>query len=286
MKKYCKVFLLLLGFGLVLGNCKDGKEKCQDVNNPDCENYNPCNNYVPTSADFTIQEALVIEYNKATNQNISCDTVIMGPDVFFTAKQDFDTYTWRILGDSEFIKTGKQMKLWFQRPMNLQVQLIGKRSPRPSCNPNVDGIDTFTRRLVVVRDTQSPLVGEFRGVDNSLPSVLYNIKYTATPDPGDPNFFTRTFTNFPNGCPYNHFESSHRIQVSYKLLRLIYFEKLVGGNEPEDPNAYLIVTNCQSPTGWMVADGDQITIDYQIIEDFRKKPLVFFNRQFKGIRIK
>ncbi|TAE83244.1 MAG: hypothetical protein EAY81_08655 [Bacteroidetes bacterium] len=283
MRNYCKIFLLLFGFAWALGSCKDGKENCQDANNPECENYNPCNNYVPTSADFTIQEELVIEYNKATNQNISCDTVIIGSDVFFTAKQDFDAYTWRILGDSEFIKTDKQMKLWFPRPMNLQVQLIGKRSPRPSCNPNDDGIDTFTRRLVVVRDAQSPLVGEFRGADNSLPSVLYNIKLRAIPDPGEPDFFTRTFTNFPNGCASDHFMHSRSILFSYKILYLQYFERRV---QDPDPNAYIIVTNCQSPTGWMVAEGNQVTINYQIIEDHNKKPLVFLNRQFKGTRIK
>ncbi|TAE83245.1 MAG: hypothetical protein EAY81_08660, partial [Bacteroidetes bacterium] len=61
---------MLLVFAWALGSCKDGKENCQDANNPECENYNPCNNYVPTSADFTIQEELVIEYNKAINQNI------------------------------------------------------------------------------------------------------------------------------------------------------------------------------------------------------------------------
>jgi hypothetical protein len=58
MRNYCNVFFLLLVFAWALGSCKDGKENCQDANNPDCENYNPCLNAKETSAEFTMEERI------------------------------------------------------------------------------------------------------------------------------------------------------------------------------------------------------------------------------------
>ena len=251
-------------------SCKE-KEPCQEPRNPECENYNPCIDFVKTSADFTIQEDLVMEYNTQTGQNISCDTVLAGNDVYFTAKQNFESYTWRIIGDPNFERTGKQFKIWFDRPMNLQVQLIGKRKPNIQCDPFDTGIDTFTRRLVVFYSDKSLLVGTFEGIEISEPNNSFSFTISAKTSQTDPDFnYSWHTSNFPNGCGFDLIESdaSKLPFPSYKLMYIDLWN----------------TSSCQSPTGWFMAEGNKMIVNYTIKHDWRAEPVVYVKKQFIGQR--
>jgi hypothetical protein len=269
MKNTLQIILLLglLQLAIYLQGCRE-KELCQDPRNSECENYNPCIDFKKTSADFTIQEELVVEYNKLMKQNISCDTVLAGSDVFFTAKQNFDSYTWRIVGDPNFERTGKQFKIWFDRPMNLRVQLIGKRKPNLQCDPFDTGMDTFTRTLVVLYSDKSLLNGTFEGVEISEPDNLFSFTISATQlEPGF-NYTWRT-SNFPNSCSYDLVACFSKLPLSsYKLMYTDCGRTVEFG----------------APICWFMVEGDRMIVDYSIIQNGRIDPRVSINKQFIGKR--
>jgi len=265
---YYLSMLFILICSMALQSCKD--DECQDPRNPDCDNYNPCINFEKTSADFYTQESLVFDYNKAFKQNMSCDTVLAGNDVYFIAKQNFDSYTWRIIGDPNFERTGKQFKIWFDRPMTLQVQLIGKRKPNLQCDPFDTGIDTFTRRLVVVYSDKSLLNGTFEGIEISEPNNPFSFTISVTQL--EPGFvYAWRASNFPNGCNIDVIENNSSKLSSLSSYKLMYID-------------LYNITSCKSPTGWFMVEGDKMVVNYTIKRDWREDPVFYIKKQFIGTR--
>jgi hypothetical protein len=93
--------------------------------------------------------------------------------------------------------------------MNLQIQLSGKRKPNLQCDPFDKGIDTFTRRLVVVCSDKSLLIGTFTGSELSEPNTPFSFTISATTSQTDPDFnYTWRTSNFANGCSYDLAENN------------------------------------------------------------------------------
>jgi hypothetical protein len=262
-------YILWFCFILLLNGCRK-----------DIAPTNPCERFQKTSAEFVIQEELVMEYNKETGQNISCDTVLAGYDVYFTALQDFDSYTWRVVGDPVFVRTGKQFKIWFDEPMVLQIQLIARRKPNLHCDPYDTGIDTFTRQLVVLYSDKSLIVGTFEGYEVSKPNDRYTFSVTATKIPDASYDYTWQTVNFPNGCRFDLVESNinRKPLCAYKMMYVsLHF------NHPGQP--VMAISNvCGSPKGWFIANGNDIEVTYTTIRNPDEKPLVFISNKFVGIR--
>lgn len=130
-----KLQLLIIIF--VLQACKD---KCSDSTNPECENYNPCNGKVKTSAYFIIEESLGEHW-------VECDTIIgvgNASTVRFSALQDADSFIW-ILG-SEKIHSKSFLRMNFPQKQRIPVTLIViNKYPDVNCYPSDDGCDTFSR---------------------------------------------------------------------------------------------------------------------------------------------
>jgi hypothetical protein len=43
-------------------------------------------------------------------------------------------------------------------------------------------------------------------------------------------------------------------------------------------------SSCQSPTGWFMAEGNKMIVNYTIKHDWRAEPVVYVKKQFIGTR--
>ncbi|MCX6185680.1 MAG: hypothetical protein NTU43_01625 [Bacteroidetes bacterium] len=142
--KYKLPFFCLLIISILLINACNKDEK-----------KNPCAGYIRPQAGFTIQDDARITYGKETGIVLSTDTVYSQSDIMFTSLLDYDTYQWRVVGDPDFVKTTKSFKLIFKANFSIDMQLIGKRKPNTTCDPDDDGIDTIVRSIVVLNSDSS-----------------------------------------------------------------------------------------------------------------------------------
>lgn len=174
------LFLLLLSSSLLLLTLNSCKDECQDPRNPDCENYNPCIDAMPTSAAFTIKEADYLEMISPNLADFLMDTdSCYGRSIYFEAIQaDADSFIWQI-GTEPEPRYGKQVNVVFPdnlRGTNFNVRLIVKRKPNTRCFPTDDGVDTLIRRFYFVRFNE-PLSweGTYYGSDDDKPDSMYSI---------------------------------------------------------------------------------------------------------------
>lgn len=138
-----KVALIMFVVTLFLGinSCKD---KCYDLTDMGCENYDPCYGKKETSAYFIVEESLGEHW-------IECDTIIGRGNVSavrFTALQDADSFIWTL--GSETIHSKSFIRQSFPPNEHIPVSLIViNKNPNTKCHPLDDGRDTFNRMLYV-----------------------------------------------------------------------------------------------------------------------------------------
>ncbi len=136
-------------------SCKD-ECPCIDETNPKCDNYNPCWNKKPVSADFEIsQQARIIYPSYVGNWH---------PDIKFfrdligfkpTGFNKDDTtvkYTWllgsEVIHDFMFVRDFVDTKQTGEK--NIPITLIVEREPNIDCFPLDDGKDTVVKYIKLV----------------------------------------------------------------------------------------------------------------------------------------
>jgi hypothetical protein len=169
MKNILKLYGTIALVALLFGSCHKNPE-------PD-----PCKDYKPFSADFTMTE-IIKGYQ--LSETIESDTVSEGDLVTFSAKQDLDKYEWKIGEDPRTWNT-KTVSLSFYgypdnyilKPLTINITLKGKRAKKDIdnvCTTNIKEEGSITRKLVVMPLTTKPaILGKYEGFELSNPDKKF-----------------------------------------------------------------------------------------------------------------
>lgn len=231
----------------------------------------PCKDKTPASARFKIGERI---YNYSSGNIAETDTVIVSDTVLneqkivFEAKDENDSYEWRI-GEDTKILTGKKVTLSFSAvsggfalPYTLSVRLIAKKKPDTLCFPKDDGVDTVTQKFTIIERNKNPIIGNYEGYLKSNPTDIFivNISYqqTVTDDFGNLYSTLPTFlvSNFVKGCN-NHvwWWAACNMSFGYRSINF--------GNNSHGSEAA-----CKRIAGWIFIDKKGIIqIPYYTLSD-------------------
>ncbi len=258
-----KNLLLLLALsGLIVWQ---GCKRCDDPTNPECENYDPCWNSQPVSANFVIGQTFTNRYHPTLKDTfLVVDTVLEGqPMTEFQGPEGYDRYEWTIGQDNRTF-TDQTVYLFFVDPEpRLRIQLIVEREPDTACFPGEDGRDTAVQYLTVVPRNQPAIRGSYRGVLASAPNDSFEVSIGPLPQyPNEPPNF---LFNINPGCIPESFGASGGL--GYKVLSL---------NVMDD----YVTPICDGVVAWCFLDSTNrfIHIDYKTREPYHRD-------QFQGIKI-
>lgn len=239
------------------------QEPCFDPENPECENYDPCFGLSGTSADFEMFECIKCNYPDSLMRKTDTSR---GGYVYFEAKEDLDTYTWKVGSDSRTF-TEKRFRLLFTDFKGpVPVQLIGTKQVNPSCFPEDNGIDTINKTLFitgVLPDSLTPITGVFEGYDEDQPDSIYKIEHRMSEVT-----WTYGLDHFPKGCdrPENW------------LIGTVFGHNAFRINNRNSE----YFPECGHPTGYgdLQADRKTLIIHYQVTENNRR-----VDKKFIGTKI-
>jgi len=176
----------MLIFGLGMGSCC--KEECQDPQNPECGNYDPCWGKKPVTADFIFGRTTATpEPINGVDYPICEDTIFnsggvnrkgfdYGIGLKFQAIENGAKYTWKLgseiissrVFDRNFITAG---------PGVYQATLIVEKTPDAACFPLDDGKDTITRKFTLMPHYQLPIMGKYKVLfEGSKDSTMIEIQ--------------------------------------------------------------------------------------------------------------
>jgi hypothetical protein len=182
-KSFKYLIILLAGMALVLNSCKEDCPSCQDPTNPDCDNYDPCWNKQPVTADFEISQQPVTfypDYIGDWHPDLKFFRSLIGfRPVNFIEGDTSVKYTW-LLGsevvhdyylERDFSDTEQSGE------NNIRITLIVEKEPDLDCFPLDDGKDTITKYIQLVENACEFLTfGDFKVLfegdrDSTLVSV-------------------------------------------------------------------------------------------------------------------
>lgn len=125
------------------------RKECMDYKDPECENYNPCWDAEEVNAGFKVFEtySFPVPYSEKWYNIYETDT--FHNIAIFKADCDDCEYTWLI--GSGIYNTREVYLRFFSLPALSQVEitLIVKKSPNKKCFPNDDGVDTFSKIVMI-----------------------------------------------------------------------------------------------------------------------------------------
>ena len=159
------------------------------------------------------------------------DTMVGSPYVFFNSKTEYDSYTWKV-GTDPRTWTTRKFELQFQNYFGtVDIVLVGRRRPRPECQPNDTGIDSFKRRITILPRNSAPIFGRFMGNIIEAPSSQPFEIYVTNVD----GFFISGIQNLPNGCTYTISGNEIRVPTTWMYA---FRMKLPVATRPNDPCWY------------------------------------------------
>ena len=174
--------------------------KCQDPNNPSCENYDPCIGISPIKADFKILELYGLLNGSYTYKEISADTALRG-GLKLVAPEfvgEFRAYEWHIGNDPRVWTTPTLSLLGSNIEGLVAIKLIVRGRPNTKCFPNEVARDTLVKNIYLINPTKVPWLQNFRfrGADDSAPLDTFEMTYYHNPN-NDHDYYT----NYPiKGC--------------------------------------------------------------------------------------
>ncbi len=238
------------------------KKPCFDPQNPDCEDYDPCYGEKETSAAFGMYETIFCSF---TDTMLRATDTTMGGYVQFIAQDFLEEYQWKV-GQDARIFTTKSFRLNFTGfTGDVEIQLIGKKSPTQSCFPLDDGIDTVKRMLHLKSYTEDvhPFWNKkYRGYTTDEPDSIYTIEFTEIPIGG------LGLNHFPRGCdrPDNWMIGINSNYTGFCLVN------------PDSSNFH----DCGFPTGYgeLHTDRKTLHIYYRVTENDER-----VSKEFVGTKI-
>jgi hypothetical protein len=154
----------------MLGSCC--KEQCQDPQNPECENYDPC-------FGRTLDNEILISLNfSPTPKWFQPDIRFWRTLIHFRPSKKIAgaKYTWylgtEVIEDYEFTRDFAVTKT--TKEQGIAVKLIIERPKQLDCFPDDDGIDTLERKIYFMENyCESMMVGKYKvKFDNLKDSVI------------------------------------------------------------------------------------------------------------------
>jgi hypothetical protein len=159
------------------------------------------------TADFRTFQELPYHENKngivlERMLEVDEDTFMVSSYVFFEAlEQNALSYEWTIGSDLNK-RVERKFNLYFDQqalvdnPISVKLKIT--KAANTECFSNETGVDSVTRLLYFLPATNWPVLGIYRGADDSNPDQLYEIEIFS--DPVTEDVFIK---NFPLGCNNN-----------------------------------------------------------------------------------
>jgi hypothetical protein len=269
MKKQLPLLLLLALIGAFVFSL----EGCGD-------DPNPCKDKLPISADFIIGEQLL-----SIDTLIESDTVLTGGTITFKSKGDYQSYEWKI-GDDPRVFTTRSVSLFFEKSdfsKTLSIKLKVKDSFLASCFPNKGGVDSLTKRIVLLPSYASATFGQYEGSLDEDPTNKYIITVRFC-QPGVNGFICTN--NIDKGCDNKLYTSDpypyiNDFDLTYRVMRI---------GSPTSTN-YLNAAsghplNCNDPRGWLYFKNslNSVIVEYTT-GDYTNQKLPRKKHRFTGKRI-
>lgn len=167
-------------FFLVLSSLTSCK-KCNDPQNPDCDNYDPCYGKEQYSAKFLMKEGF-----SSTDGRVDyffSDSVLLGYMVWFESEIEDPNVEHRWYVGSEVFEGRVTPGRRFDdpsivRPTTIDITHVIEYEPNNSCNPNDDGYDSVTQTMYLIKYySELQTFGKFYGAfEGSTDSFLVEIQ--------------------------------------------------------------------------------------------------------------
>ncbi len=262
------IFALLLPLLLLYAGCKK-PELCQDIENPACENYDPCYSAFETNAAFSVTNWTNPYYLPFR------DTIPIGGDlrIFFRASDTrMSRYEWqigqdpRVFTDSLFSLVFNGVSGW----VNFSLTTYHDKADA-NCFPGDNGKVTvqkayyfkpFTATTDEAYIAQFPIFGTYLGHDEGSPLDTFQVRIDWPPH-------SRVgINNMPEGC------DSRSLNAKFNTHYFIDEEPLFPG-----PNQAL----CYSPNKILATlqpDNRTLHIDYEITQNGQR-----IKRKWVGVKL-
>lgn len=163
---------------IVIASCKKdiGYPPCYDVNNPACENYDPCYAISPVKADFNA----FMRYSIFSQERFSDSVVFYAASI--EATESGANYTWIVDNNDTLYNSplvygfGSSMQMSINDTGLHQVKLIVQKQPNSICYPNDDGIDSIIKQLFFKIPRSAYICDYYKGVLSSNPTDSFTIR--------------------------------------------------------------------------------------------------------------
>ncbi len=179
MKKQFQISLIsfsLVSLILIVaqGCCK---EKCNDINNPACENYDPCYGKSPVKASIKIGRMNSYMSVNGDENSINEDSIFCAPvddkgQLYWAPHRQYLGFkcmtpgvktTWKL--GSETITDSLFSRLFLSNKGIMgkyNVTLMVEKEPNLRCFPFDDGKDTLVKTFTFVPNTELPIMGVYK----------------------------------------------------------------------------------------------------------------------------
>ncbi len=195
-----------------------GDKECPDFTNPNCENYDPCHDFVDANADFGMYQICI--YDR--------DTFLFELDTLswpiFKPKQRSKglRYEWKVGLDPRTF-TKRDLALNFSGfPGKISVRLIVIKDSLDCKSSGHRFRDTLEKSFVYPDPIpyqdfdKTPLAGKYRGYDESNPDIEYTIQLRF-----DSYNYRIVIDSFPYPCNGNEFGVLPRISAGNTIFCFI-----------------------------------------------------------------
>ena len=169
-REQLKIFLVMVCITLFTISCKkkDEKKECYDAGNPDCVNYDPCLDQMPTSADFTISGQLGTGIHMNTFIE---DEVFVGRDLKFSAvDKNASSYIWYLGVDTIENETELIRGIHNLPNGTYFAALVVEKEPNLYCFPMDTGRDSIYKEFTKIHWCDLIFNGSYRGSWDNAPN--------------------------------------------------------------------------------------------------------------------
>ena len=302
MKKFATILFLFSALSLcslilliAQGCCK---EKCNDISNPACENYDPCSGKRQTSANFVIEEYLCDwEGDEIWIESDTFSGNRMDSKIRFRALNDADSFIWEIGASKYYTKSLILNSFPENRHDKITLIAVNKHTNK-NCFPADNGRDTSIHKIFTwpsesyydvnlkkdIFNKPTPIKGIYKGYYTSKPNLEVIIGFYDSNlycPSVDPNILSNGYLiNIPQG--YGKFDNcEYSINSTFGHTP---FGCVIAGNQTLVNSNYL---NEQIRVRGLALMGkDRKSIQIQMSWFNLMKPEIKGSDKFNGIKIK
>jgi hypothetical protein len=168
--------------------------------------------------------------------------------VWFTAKQDLDSFSWFIGG--EVLHEKSFYRKSFPAETRIEVMLVGYKAPDKNCFPDDNGVDTVRKSFYVIKEgyAAAPICGYFKGYNTDNPADTFTIKTFAEAS----SDIVYRLTNLPKGNKVGC--TNANVEGSAKVM----YNKKTAGAGPY---------GCFDMIGTAILKNGELTFDYEYNEE-------------------